>query len=136
MTSRFTPELLLLTLFTALASQGCGEHKLTSVSLSPTAADAKDFARGQVQFTATGTFSDSSKPVALNNVVWCIGSSSGMCNGNVPAAATVDGNGLAQCVLNSTGTVTVLAGSPGASPMVPDQGQQLQVFGMARLTCP
>jgi hypothetical protein len=134
MMSRFC-WLALFTLLVVLAGAGCGDHKLNSISLSPATADAKDFG-GQVQFTATGTFSDSSKPVPLKNITWCVGSSSGICNGNIAAAATVDGNGMAQCVLNSTGTVTVLAGTPATSPMMPDKGQPLQVFGMARLTCP
>jgi hypothetical protein len=136
MISKFKLELLSLILLAAVGSQACGDHKLTSVSVTPATADVKDFASGQVQFTATGTFSDSSKPVPLNNLTWCIGSSSGVCNGNIAAAATIDSNGVAQCVLNLKGTVTVLAGKLATSVMMPDQGQQLQVFGTARLTCP
>jgi hypothetical protein len=121
------------TLAAVLGSLGCGDHRLTSVTVSPASA-VSSTAGGKVQFTATGTYSDSSKPVVLQQqVAWCVGSSSGMCNGNIAAAASVDGRGLAQCV--SAGTVTILAGT-GQQPMMPDVGQQLQVFGTARLTCP
>ena len=48
-----------------LAMLGCGNSKLTSVNLSPAAADAQNFPGGQVQFTATGTYSNSSKVVPL-----------------------------------------------------------------------
>ena len=136
MIPRFKVELLLLTLLAALGSQACGSRKLTSVSVSPATAHVKDFPGGQVKFSATGTFSDSSKPVPLGNLTWCIGSSSGMCNGNIAAAATIYNNGVAQCLPRSTGTVTVLGGTLATSVMMPDQGEQLQVFGMARLTCP
>jgi hypothetical protein len=114
---------------------GCGNSHLTSVSLSPAVADAQSFPGGQVQFTATGTYSGSSKVVPVKNVTWCIGSSTGMCNGNIAAAATVDGNGLASCLPGATGTVTVLAGSGGRASN-PDGGRQLTVFGAAQLTCP
>ena len=118
-----------------LGMLGCGNSNLTSVSLSPTVADAQNFPGGQVQFTATGTYSGSSKVVPLKNITWCIGSATGACNGNIAAAASVDGNGLAQCLPGATGTVTVLAGS-GGPPSMPDMGHQLSVFGTAQLTCP
>lgn len=73
---------------------GCGNRKLTSVTITP-AADAQNFPNGQVQFTAMGTISDSSKPVPLTTVTWCVGCSNGMCNGNIASSATIDSNGLA-----------------------------------------
>ncbi len=124
-------------LFAVLGTLGCGNSKLTSVTISPATADAQNFPGGQVQFTATGTFSGSSKQVQLKNTTWCVGSSSGMCNGNIASAATIDGNGLAQCTggLVAGGTVTILAGT-GHSMGNPDGGAQLDVFGTAQLTCP
>ncbi len=106
-------------------------------TISPATADAQNFPGGQVQFTATGTFSGSSKQIQLKNTTWCVGSSSGMCNGNIASAATIDGNGLAQCTggLVAGGTVTILAGT-GHSMGNPDGGAQLDVFGTAQLTCP
>ncbi len=118
-----------------LAMLGCGNSKLTSVNLSPTAADAQNFPSGQVQFTATGTYSNSSKVVPLTNVTWCIGSTTGSCNGNIATSASVNSSGLAQCLPGQTGTVTVIAGS-GGSQSNPDGGRQLTVFGTAQLTCP
>src|SRR5713226_1094460 len=122
-------------LFAVLGTLGCGNSKLTSVTISPATADAQNFPGGQVQFTATGTFSGSSKQVQLKNTTWCVGSSSGMCNGNVASAATIDGNGLAQCTGGLVATVTILAGK-GHSMVIPDGGQQLDVFCTAQLTCP
>ena len=119
-----------------LAMLGCGNSKLTSVSLSPNVADAQNFPGGQVQYAAMGTYSSSSKPVPLTNVTWCIGSATGGCNGNIAAAAFVSGNGLAQCLTGAVGTVTVIAGSGGRPPSNPDGGYQLAVFGTAQLTCP
>jgi hypothetical protein len=118
-----------------LAMLGCGNSKLTSVNLSPTAADAQNFPSGQVQFTAAGTYSNSSKVVPLTNVTWCIGSTTGSCNGNIATSASVNGSGLAQCLPGGIGTVTVIAGS-GGSQSNPDGGHQLTVFGTAQLTCP
>ena len=123
-----------------LGMLGCGDSKLTSVSLSPASADAQNFPGGKVQFTATGTYSNGSKVTPLKNISWCIGTiganpAAGMCVGNIGTAATVDGNGLAQCVPGGNGIVTVLAGS-GGSGSLPDQGQQLAVYGTAQLTCP
>jgi len=47
-----------------LAGLGCGSH-LSSVNLTPPVADAKNFANGQVQFIATGTYSGSSKETLI-----------------------------------------------------------------------
>ena len=118
-----------------LAMLGCGNTKLSSVSLTPAVADAQNFPVGQVQYAATGTYSNSSKVVPLTNVTWCIGSTTGMCNGNIVTSASVNANGLAQCLPGATGTGTVIAGS-GGRPSNPDGGHQLTVFGTAQLTCP
>ena len=118
---------------TILLALGCGSNRLTSVSVSPKQADARNFPNGQVQFTASGIYSDSSHPAPVKNLSWCIGSSSGRCNGNIASAATVNGNGVARCL--SGATVVVIAGTGGAVT-VPDTGQQFKVFGTAQLTCP
>jgi hypothetical protein len=117
-----------------LAGLGCGSH-LSSVSLSPAVADAQNFPNGQVQFTATGTYGGSSKPVPVTNLTWCIGSTNGGCNGNIASVASVSSSGVAQCLPGAAGTATVLAGSGGRAGM-PDQGGTLAVFGSAQLTCP
>jgi len=114
------------------------------VAIQPSAADAKDFANGQVAFSATGMFSGSSSPVPLTSkdVTWCYGGlanvaspTAGGCAGNVQHFATVDQNGVAECKAQFQGTVSILAGTPMIS-MNPDGGTPLKVFGSATLTCP
>jgi len=113
---------------------GCGSH-LNSVSLSPAVADAQNFPNGQVQFSATGTYGSSSKPVPAMNLTWCIGTTNGDCNGNIVSVASVSSTGVAQCLPGASGSATVLAGS-GGRPTNPDGGFPLSVFGTAQLTCP
>ena len=113
----------------ALTLAGCGNSHVSSVTVTPATADAKNFPGGHVQFTATG------KPVPLTNAHWCIGSATGFCNGNIASAATVDGNGLASCTAGLSGTSIILAGTTNSMGM-PDQGGQLAIFGTAKLTCP
>jgi hypothetical protein len=118
---------------------GCGSSRqLQSVTLSPATADAQNFPNGQVQFTATGTYSSSPSPVQLTSqaVTWCVGSTSGLCVGNINPGATLDQNGLAQCVPGFAGTVTILAGTGSSVMMNPDGGTQLTVFGAAQMICP
>jgi hypothetical protein len=132
-------------LMIAVASLGCGgRSQLKSISVSPASADAKNFPSGRVQFTATGMFSGSSSAMPLESpaILWCVGERTsaangmtGVCSGNVAQFASIDQNGLAQCVGPLQGTVYILAGTY-STPTVPDQGQQLTVFGSAQLTCP
>jgi hypothetical protein len=117
-----------------LAGLGCGSH-LSSVNLTPDVADAQSFPNGQVQFTATGTYSDSSKPVPVTNLTWCVGTTNGDCHGNVVSLASVSSSGVAQCLPGASGTATILAGTAGHGGM-PDRGFPLRVFGSAQLTCP
>jgi len=114
------------------------------VAIQPSAADAKDFANGQVNFSATGIFSGSSSPVPLTSkdVTWCYGGlanvaspTAGSCAGNIQQFASVDQNGVAQCKAQFQGAVLILAGTPTIS-MNPDGGAALKVFGLATLTCP
>ncbi|HEV2468446.1 MAG TPA: hypothetical protein VGS78_04580 [Candidatus Sulfotelmatobacter sp.] len=121
-----------------LALLGCGSSRqLKSITVSPATADAKSFPNGQVPFTATGTYSKppSPSPLTSNDVQWCVGSSSGACDGNIFPGATVDSNGVAQCGGVFTGTAFVLAGTE-ASVKNPDGGQQFKIFGSAQITCP
>jgi len=92
----------------------------------------------KVSFRATGAFSRPPSPVQLTSrdVMWCAGSNTGMCMGNINPRVTVNQNGLAQCVPGFTGTATILAGTGSSSIMNPDRGSQLKIFGAAQLTCP
>jgi hypothetical protein len=134
-----------LMLLSLIIATGCGSSRqLQSVTLNPPAADAKNFPNGQVQFVATGIFSGSSTPVTLTSkdVTWCyggpaniVGPEAGVCAGNIAQLATVDQNGVAQCVGQSQGMALILAGTT-TGPSMPDMGPQLKVFGSATLTCP
>ena len=139
--SRSIGPLLLL----CAAALSCGSNRqLNSVALNPPTADAKNSANGEVQFTATGVFSNSNTPVTLTSkdITWCYGGpapvatfTSGQCAGNIAQVASVDQNGLAQCNSGYQGQVFILAGTPSGSAM-PDMGVQLKVYGVATLTCP
>lgn len=143
MTRTLAFSILLLGFVAVVLSFGCGSgRQLQSVSLSPSSADAQNSPNGQVQFTATGTFSRPPSPVQLTNkdIVWClggVGDTSGGCVGLVNPGGFVNQNGLAQCDPMFTGTATVLAGVaiPQSNP-IPDHGSQLKIFGLAKLTCP
>ena len=115
----------------------CGSnHQLQSVSISPAAADAKSYPSGQVQFTATGSFSGQSpQPLKSPQITWCTGTTNGMCAGDIIQGAAVDENGLAQCNPNFTGTANIMAGTYTPATL-PDGGPQLKIFGVAQLTCP
>jgi len=123
----------------------CGSnHKLQSVTVTPSTADAQNYPNGQVPFTATGVFSGSSSPTPLTSsqIQWCYGGSAalgnplaGVCAGNVAQFASVDQNGLAQCTAQAQGMFYILAGVSAGS-MNPDSGNQLTIFGSALLACP
>ncbi len=139
--SRSVGALLLLSSITLNCG---GSRQLKSVTLNPPTADAKNFPNGQVQFTATGIFSNSSMPVTLTSkdITWCYGGVAnsmnpvaGQCAGNVAQFASVDQNGVAQCNAQFQGSVSILAGVPSAIAM-PDTGSPLKVYGSAVLTCP
>ena len=130
--------LLCCLLLLVLATVTCGNNcQLQTVTLSPIAADAHNFPNGQVNFAATGNFNKPPSPVQLTSkdVGWCVGTSGGACAGNIATGATVDQNGVAQCVPGFSGTATVLAGTGGTTSM-PDTGSQRKIFGAAQLTCP
>jgi hypothetical protein len=113
----------------SMALLACGNRSLQSVSVSPATASST------AHFTATGIYNASPTSVNITTTTtWCIGSSSGVCDGNIAQGASVS-NGLAQCLSGFSGTVTVLAGKPGPMPAA-DQGLQLKPFGTAQLTCP
>jgi hypothetical protein len=127
-----------LVLAATLATLGCGSgRQLQSVTLVPASADAKDYPNGQIPMTATGAYNKPPSPVLLtsNDIVWCVGTTDGNCNGNIGSPVIVDVNGVAQCSVGQTGTATVLAGKP-SSNAVADRGQKLKIFASAQITCP
>jgi hypothetical protein len=61
--------LLLASIFVTFQTTGCGtsdpNRALQSISVAPATADAQSFPNGQVQFTATGTFSRPPPPAPV-----------------------------------------------------------------------
>jgi len=121
-----------------LALVGCGANTmmmnpnrvLQMMTVSPPVADGQNFAMGQVQFTAMGTFSRPPSPAAVTFVAPFSGGWS-VSDMNV---ATINQNGMAQCMSGMKGTVTVMAqassNSAGMGAMSP------AVSATAQLTCP
>ena len=130
---RQLPLIFILTVFViVLLSCGNSSDKLQSISVTPATADAKDYANGQVQFAASGMYSNGRevKPLA---VLWTGGSPWVM----QPWAIQIDGNGLASCV-SAVGTFEVWAVAPinANIPLSAMNQSTPQVSGTAQLTCP
>jgi hypothetical protein len=126
----------LLVLMAAMAL-ACSTSRLAqSVTVSPTTADARDFADGQVQFTATGYYNQEPSPVTPLTATWGVCASNGNLNG-----VSVNASALAQCGRGATGTYNVFASVQNPSRGVctvdlPCGGEGCgQVVGTAQLTC-
>lgn len=126
--------IVFLLLLATLGPAGCGTSShLDSISVSPPTADAAA-SGGQVQFTATGIFSDGHqvKPFAVR---WTIGPPFVLAP--VPAGVSIDSNGLAQCT-GLVGTVAIFATAPVDNHIALSQmnANMATVSGSAQLTCP
>jgi hypothetical protein len=110
-----------------LLANGCGGSRrvIQSVTVTPATADAQNFPNGQVQFSASGNYSQPPSPVALSQANWVVTETS---------IATVTGNGLAQCVPGASGVATVRAGVSG--PCSGTGCTAVQIVGTAQLSCP
>jgi hypothetical protein len=115
------------------------QRQLTSISLVPASADAKDYPNGEVQFLATGTYSAPPSPVVPIGAQWgaCAAPSS------ATTSVTVSSSGQAQCAAGASGTFTVWASDPATLPAgaytCPIQdacGGGCNIEGKAQLTCP
>jgi hypothetical protein len=124
---------LLLTTALAAVLTGCGANSmapnrvLLSMAISPAVAAP---AAGQVQFSATGTFSLPPSP----DTVPFVSPYSGTWTISNPKIATISQTGLATCVPGAAGTVIVsaIASANSAGP-----GQMsIAVSAAAKLTCP
>lgn len=127
--------LLVVLVVIAAYAVGCSamnsNRVLQSIAVTPSNANAQNSAMGQVQFTATGTFSKPPSP-ALVPFVDPYSGSWAISDLNI---ATINQSGLAQCMPGRSGTVTVtaIASSNSATGM----GQMsTAVQGTAKLTCP
>jgi hypothetical protein len=131
------------TLLLAFETVACGNagnsnsnRLLESIAVTPPTADAQNFANGQVQFTATGTFSRPPSPAPVPSAEpygggWYIYNSKGA----TQSIATISQTGLAQCKLGASGAVEVQAmastGECGGEACT-----YPVVQGSATLTCP
>jgi len=121
-----------------LAISSCGggsmnaNRMLLSMSISPAAADAQQFPNGQVMFTATGTFSQPPSPA----MVTFVAPFSGSWSVSDLRIATIDSNGMAQCVSGQSGTVTVNAIASANAPVGPGAMSVGVRATPATLTCP
>lgn len=117
-----------------LAIVGCGgmnsNRVLMSMTLSPASADAQNFANGQVKFTATGNFSQPPSPAPVTFMEPYTGT---WFSSNLQIA-TIDQNGLAQCVQGTTGMVTISAIVSSNSANAP--AMSTGVSAVATLNCP
>jgi hypothetical protein len=111
-----------------LVAGGCGTGSprlLQSISVTPASADAHSFPNGQVQFTATGTYSQPPSPSQLTQSGWSLSD---------PTIATISPSGLAQCNPGASGEVTVRASASGTCR---GTGCSASLFlGTAQLICP
>lgn len=128
-------KLLYVFLFgTLIQTVGCGmsmstPRTLQSVTVNPATADAKDFPHEQVQFTPTGIFNK--PPTRVTPLPMCSASdATGACitawSVFPPTIATIDQNGLAQCVSGESQTAKVEIALSGDGPLMT----------VASLTCP
>jgi hypothetical protein len=105
----------------AALSAGCGSstpRMLQSVTASPATADAKDFANGRVKFTATGNYNQPPMTVTpLPVTAWSV---------NPTTIATIDANGVAECLPGQVGLVKIEVAIAGDGPLM----------NVAQLTCP
>ncbi len=118
---------------------GCGTSSsnrvLQSVKVTPAMADGLRSPTGQVQFTATGTFSKSPSPAPVTFVApysgsWVVSD---------PTIATLVGTGTGtatfQCVAGASGTVTITAAA-STNAATGTGATSTMVQGTASLTCP
>ena len=123
----------------AITMLACGTNNrhglLQSMTISPATADAQNVPNGQVQFTATGTYTDGTKvsPLAVlwwPNQPWTLVP-------QTPIVISLDSKGVASC-RQASGTFGIWATAP-VDPHIPLPQMTMrtpQVVATAQLTCP
>jgi hypothetical protein len=107
---------------------------LLTIVVTPATADAQAFTNGQVEFTATGTFSVAPSPAPVTFVAPYTGgfivspNTSNQVIANI--VSTGPGTATVQCVAGMSGTVEV-----GATASA-NNGTSTTVSGIAQITCP
>ena len=131
--------LVLAAAFALACGAGAGsqgqQDPLESITLSPAAADAQDYANGQVQFIATGNYIDPSRTVTPLSATW------GTCYQNAGTnEVSVSATGVAHCAPGAVGTFTIWADDPPTPGVgclaITACGGGCFVAGSAQLTCP
>lgn len=127
----------------AVASLACGSshNGLQSLTITPAAADAKNYPNGQVQFTAMGTSAGSTQPATVivlwwSYTPWTIPPPDAVASPPTPPTYSLDSNGLATC--QGTGTFTIWATAPTDQSVPPSSMTKstAQLTATAQLTCP
>lgn len=127
---KLTISMLVISL--AAISVGCGSSSprvLESVTATPASAVAQDFPNGRVQFTPTGVFNKA--PTKVTPLPSCSAAgATGPCltawSTSPSTIATIDQDGLAECIPGESGTTTIRVAVNGDGPSM----------GVAKLTCP
>jgi hypothetical protein len=124
--------LVLVLCLAVAATTACGNSRprmIVSVIATPATANAQNFPNGRVQFTPTGIFNKAPTRVTplpacstITSADACITAWSVSLN----TIATIDQNGLAQCVSGQSGTATIQVALAGDGPSM----------RVAALTCP
>ena len=115
-----------------LSCGGIGSQ-LESISISPSVASAQDSQKGQVQFVATGTYSDG-RVVTPLSVIW--GFHAPWIEIPDPGGVSIDSNGLAQCTAfkGTEPIVAIAPANPSVSLQMMNAGTRA-VTATAHLTC-
>jgi hypothetical protein len=116
-----------------LLACGSTAPQLVSITINPATATALDSASGEIQFVATGTYTDGHTVMPLP-VFW--GEHAPWIMTPDPGGVSVNGNGLAQCT-TFKGTVPIVAIAP-KDPAIPLAAMTISttvVSGTAQLTC-
>jgi hypothetical protein len=116
---------------------GCGSssREVTSLTLTPSVADAQSYPGGQVKYSATANYNRAPSSGPIQPVLWALKPPQ-----NVQATATISQSGVAQCNAGTTGNFMVLAYAV-ADPSLPQTDQTLiagnkAALGLAQLNCP
>jgi hypothetical protein len=123
-------------LITAVQLTGCGltNHKLESISVSPSSADALEHG-GSVQFVATGHYDGPPYTVEPLTVMWTIDNPPW--GGSTQSVdVSIDSKGLARCAPGAFAGHTVLAIAPADPNAALSATGEDAVIGTADITCP
>jgi hypothetical protein len=133
----FLALLLPASLVLSCGTKSPGQDPLQSITLSPASADAHN---GQVQFVATGYYTDPARKVTPLSAFWGTCYQASATQEAPTTAVTVTQGGVAQCTPGAVGTYTIWANDPPFPNIsclaMTACGGGCFVAGTAQLTCP